>query len=169
MLLPIFKSTSTGNEAAPPGGQSLGAQPGPQAAGRRLRGGTRPAESYPQCCFDRKIRCPEGVYPRVGAPCLLISVGEISIHLGKGAGDSCQCRQFQGWKTSLEITKCHILSVILIKIAQNILYKKEKKKERMSTMLYLGVRYLLSRVYRSENREVIDLLKLPLGNGQAGI
>ena len=41
--------------------------------------------------------------------------------------------------------------------------------ERMSTMLYLGVRYLLSRVYRCENREVIDLLKLPLGNGQAGI
>lgn len=110
-----------------------------------------------------------GCLPRVGAPCLLISVGEISIDLGKGAGDSCLCRQFRGWKTSLEITKCHILSVILIKIAQNIIYKKEKKKERMSTMLYLGVRYLLSRVYRSENREVIDLLKLPLGNGQAGI
>ena len=69
-----------------------------------------------------------GCLPRVGAPCLLISVGEISIDLGKGAGDSCLCRQFRGWKTSLEITKCHILSVILIKIAQNILYKKEKKK-----------------------------------------
>lgn len=36
-------------------------------------------------------------------------------------------------------------------------------------MLYLGVRYLLSWVYRCENREVIDLIKLPLGNGQAGI
>ena len=154
-----------------PGGQSLGAQPGTtvqlatDCAGERA-----PAESYPQCCFDRKIRCPEGFYPRAGAPCLLVSVGEISIHLGKGAGDSCQCRQFQGGKTSVEITKCHILLVILIKIAQHILYKKEKKKkERMSTMLYLGVRYLLSWVYRCENREVIDLIKLPLGNGQAGI
>lgn len=129
-----LKSTSTGNEAAlphpPPGGVSLwGRSRGPQCSWpQAARGNARPAESYPQCCFDRKIRCPEGVYPRVGAPCLLISVGEISIHLGKGAGDSCQCRQFQGWKTSLEITKCHILSVILIKIAQNFLYKKEKKK-----------------------------------------
>lgn len=85
-----------------------------------------PAESFPQCCFDRKIRCPEGVSPRAWAPRLLVSVGEI--HLEKGAGDSCECkRQFRGWKTSLEFTKCHILLVILIKIAQNILYKFKKK------------------------------------------
>lgn len=112
----------------PPGVSLWGRSRGPQCSWpQAARGNARPAESYSQCCFDRKIRCPEGVYPRAGAPCLLVSVGEISIHLGKGAGDSCQCRQFQGGKTSVEITKCHILLAILIKIAQNILYKKEKK------------------------------------------
>ena len=150
-----------------PVGQSLGAQLGTtvQLATGGV-GDVHPAESFPQCCFDRKIRCPEGVSPRAWAPRLLVSVGEI--HLEKGAGDSCECkRQFRGWKTSLEITKCHILLVILIKIAQNILYKlkKKKKKERMSTMLYLGVRYLPSLFYRCGNQEVTDLLKLQLGNG----
>lgn len=36
----------------------------------------------------------------------------------------------------------------------------------MSTMLYLGVRYLPSLFYRCGNQEVIDLLKLQLGNGE---
>lgn len=45
------------------------------------------------------------------------------------------------------ITKCHILLVILIKIDQNILHKlrkKKKKRQRMNTVLYPGVRYLPS-------------------------
>jgi len=73
------------------------------------------------------------------------------------------------------ITKCHILLVILIKIDQNILHKLRKKKKKKAKNEYSALSrsevFAISdlEMWKPRLREVIDLLKLQLGNGPAGI